>query len=156
MPMAAHDHSHPHASHRVDTNVRDRLRDAGLRVTASRIAVLELLQAHPEPMTHQEVVEAFGESPWNRSTLYRNLIDLTDAGLARKTVIAGLMRFEPTGRNNGCGDHAHFVCSDCGEVTHLDGVVVRLEGGAQPRAVRSGAIEVQLRGRCDRCDSAPA
>lgn len=145
---------HRHTHTRAELDAKERLKNAGLRITASRIAVLDLLQHSTEPMTHQEVVEILGDSPWNRSTLYRNLVDLTDAGLVRKTVIAGLMRFEPSGRNNGCGDHAHFVCSDCGEVTHLEGVTVRLEGGERPRAVTAGKIEVQLRGRCDRCDDA--
>jgi Fur family ferric uptake transcriptional regulator len=130
-----------------------RLKQAGLRVTASRLAVLDLLARGAEPLSHPDVVEAIGEQTWNRSTLYRNLIDLADAGLLRRTVIAGVTRFEPSGRDNGCGDHAHFVCSDCGEVTHLDGVTVRIEGEARPKALATGHIEVQLRGRCDACDT---
>lgn len=130
---------------------RARLQAAGLRVTASRIAVLELLAESAAPMTHQEVANHLGETTWNRSTLYRNLIDLTDAGLLRKTVIAGLMRFEPANRHGGCSDHAHFVCSDCGDVTHLEGVAIEVVGHGGPRAIASGDVEVQLRGLCDPC-----
>jgi len=142
----AHSHAEP-----PETPSKQRLKHAGLRVTASRLAVLDLLATAAEPCTHQEVVDFLGESPWNRSTLYRNLIDLTEAGLLRKSVIAGLARFEPSGRDGGCSDHAHFVCSNCGEVTHLDGVTIKVIGSDGPRAIASGAVEVQLRGRCDDC-----
>lgn len=135
----------------LETSSKHRLKHAGLRVTASRLAVLDHLVAAVEPRTHQEVVDFLGESPWNRSTLYRNLIDLTEAGLLRRTVIAGLTRFEPADRDGGCSDHAHFVCSECGEVIHLDGVTIKVIGSDGPRAIRSGAIEVQLRGCCDVC-----
>ena len=129
------------------------LRARGLRVTASRLAVLDLIEASEEPLAHHDVCDKLSDSPWNRSTLYRNLIDLTEVGILVKTEIGGVMRFQRAGRHNACAEHPHFVCIDCGTVTHLDGVVVRvdtLEGGA-PQAVTSGRIEVQLRGRCDAC-----
>jgi Fur family ferric uptake transcriptional regulator len=128
-----------------------RLKAAGLRVTASRVAVLDLLTQAPEPMSHPDVVDAINEATWNRSTLYRNLIDLADAGLLRRSLINGVTRFEPGDRANACADHAHFVCTDCGGVSHLDGVVIRIEGEPGPRALYAGPLEVQLRGRCDSC-----
>lgn len=129
----------------------DLIRAAGLRVTASRLAVLERLDHSREPLTHHEVVEQLRAGPWNRSTLYRNLIDLTEAGLAQKTSIGGLMRFERAGRTDPCAAHPHFVCTDCGEVQHLAGVVVRVEGKAGPHAVATGDVEIQLRGVCNDC-----
>lgn len=131
------------------------LRDAGLRVTASRLAVLDLVEGSDEPLAHHDVCDRFHDSPWNRSTLYRNLIDLTEVGLLTKTEIGGVMRFQRSGRENACAEHPHFVCTNCSTVTHLDGVVVRVdrvEGAAQgPAAVSQGKIEVQLRGLCDAC-----
>ena len=129
----------------------DVIRAAGLRVTSSRLAVLERLDASGGPLTHHELADQLRASPWNRSTLYRNLIDLTEAGLAKKTEIGGLMRFERAGRVNPCTDHPHFVCVDCGEVTHLAGVVVRVEGKGKQRAVNNGDVEIQLRGVCNDC-----
>lgn len=130
------------------------LRQRGLRVTASRLAVLELVEGSEEPLAHHDVCDRLGESPWNRSTLYRNLIDLTEVGILVKTEIGGVMRFQRAGKQNACAEHPHFVCTDCGTVTHLDNVVVRvdrLDGSASPAAVAAGRIEVQLRGRCDTC-----
>jgi Fur family ferric uptake transcriptional regulator len=150
---------HPaHESHRDSDLTPDAhgahssaLRDRGLRVTASRLAVLRLLETSAAPLTHQEVVDYFKDSPWNRSTLYRNLVDLTEVGLLTKSEIGGLMRFERAGRDNACTEHPHFVCTDCGTVTHLDTVTVHIQGTG-PQAVAEGRIEVQLRGRCDACN----
>ena len=145
-------HSHPNPDeHVADGASTDLLRARGLRVTASRLAVLDLLDHSDEPLTHHDVVEHFQKSPWNRSTLYRNLIDLTDAGLLLKSEIGGLARFERAGRMNACAEHPHFVCTDCGTVSHLESVSVHFEGRG-PSAVMSGHVAVQLRGRCDDCD----
>lgn len=130
------------------------VRQHGLRATASRVAVLRLLEGAMSPMSHQEVCEALADAPWNRSTLYRNLLDLTDVGLLARTEIGGIMRFQREGARNACTDHPHFVCSECGDVAHLDGVVVTVapEPGAEgPSALREGAVEIQLRGLCDLC-----
>lgn len=132
-------------------DVRRALRAAGLRVTASRVAVLRLLATATRPLTHQDVVDALMDNPWNRSTLYRNLIDLAETGLARRTVFGGLARFEMSGRANSCTEHPHFVCTECGGVSHLEGVLVRVEGQDVPGSVSNGRYEVQLRGRCDAC-----
>ena len=131
------------------------LRTRGLRVTASRLAVLDLVEASTEPLAHHDLCQKLHDSPWNRSTLYRNLIDLTEVGVLVKTEIGGVMRFQRAGRHNACAEHAHFVCIDCGTVTHLEGVVVRVDGlegaDAAPKSISSGHIEVQLRGLCDSC-----
>ncbi len=132
-------------------DIRRTLRAAGLRVTASRVAVLRLLATATRPLTHQDVVDALVDNPWNRSTLYRNLIDLADTDIARRTVFGGLARFELMGRANSCTEHPHFVCTECGEVSHLEGVRVRIEGQELPDSVSKGEYEVQLRGRCDGC-----
>jgi len=158
--MSNFHHQHPHDAPSDDEVATPRgtagaerlalLRDAGLRVTASRLAVLDLVERSSEPLTHPDVVTRLADSPWNRSTLYRNLIDLTEAGLLGKTTIGGLMHFERLGKANACAAHPHFVCVDCGIVTHLESVTVRVEG-AGPRSLASGDVQVQLRGRCDAC-----
>lgn len=132
-------------------DIRRALRAAGLRVTASRVAVLRLLATSTRPLTHQDVIDALVDNPWNRSTLYRNLIDLAETTIARRTVFGGLARFELAGRANSCTEHPHFVCTECGTVSHLEGVLVRVEGQDVPACVAHGHYEVQLRGRCDAC-----
>ena len=57
------------------------IRAAGLRNTQSRMAVLGLLRRSMRPLTHGEVVEHFSKKCWDRATLYRNLVDMAEAGL---------------------------------------------------------------------------
>ena len=128
------------------------LRDAGLRATAPRVAVLNLLRRAPMPLSHPDVVDALRREAWDRATLYRNLADLVRVGLARRTDLGDrVWRFEAT----GAGDphsHPHFVCRTCGDVVCLDTVDVTVRGGGKaPAAVRRQDFEVQLRGDCDRC-----
>lgn len=135
-------------------NIRAMLRNAGLRSTASRVAVLERLRKASTPVTHAQVCEALSSLGFDRATVYRNLIDLTEAGLLTRTDVGDhVWRFEvrPEGAKHPA-EHPHFVCADCGDVACLPGVSVRIRrtGGA-PRALRHEGLEVQLKGLCDNC-----
>ncbi len=133
--------------------VQDALRHAGLRATASRMAVLRLLATAPKPLSHAEVAVALESEPWNRATLYRNLIDLVRSGLAFKTALGDrVWRFGDARLLHAMGDHPHFVCVLCGEVQCLPDVRVHLDQtGRGPRALESADVDIQLRGRCDQC-----
>lgn len=132
---------------------RERIRSAGLRSTAPRVAVLGCLEAADGPMSHAEICEALRAQAFDRATLYRNLVDLADAGLlVRRDLGDHVWRFElrreaPEHER----EHPHFTCTSCGEVACLPEVEVRIEGAGAPRAVRDAAVQVQLRGRCDAC-----
>ena len=136
---------------------RDRLlaeiRGAGLRATASRVAVLEVLHDEHRPMSHSEVADALAGHTWDRSTLYRNLMDLAEAGLLRRSELGDrTWRFE-VACDHGHADHtAHFLCSECGDIACLPELVVTpRDGDALPLALVQGDIEVQILGRCDTC-----
>ena len=61
------------------------IRQTGLRATSSRIAVLDYLRRVERPVSHADVVAAFTDLPWDKTTIYRNLNDFVRVGLARKT-----------------------------------------------------------------------
>jgi Fur family ferric uptake transcriptional regulator len=133
--------------------IRQALRQAGLRATPSRIAVLEYLQRARGPVSHPDLVAAFDTSAWDRTTLYRNLLDLERAGLARRTQLGDrLWRFEPTHSSHPAGDHPHFVCTECGRIECLPQMKVSLSPArAGPKALQHRQVEIQLRGCCDDC-----
>src|SRR5579863_2538098 len=56
------------------------LREAGLRRTGARVAVLARLDAATAPLTHTDVVEMLVRLGYDRATLYRNLMDLGRCG----------------------------------------------------------------------------
>lgn len=136
---------------------RARLRSAGLRATAPRLAVLEVLEAAQRPLQHAEVMAALeAKGAQDRATVYRILHDLSEVGLLRRLTLGDQpWRFElaPAAvEGHGNDPHPHFVCTDCGGVQCLDAVEVTLKSsGAVPRSVSRAAVAIQLSGRCDDC-----
>jgi Fur family transcriptional regulator, ferric uptake regulator len=137
--------------------LRGLVRARGLRATPSRLAVLELLRASDGPMSHGEVADRLASQAWDRATIYRNLIDLSEAGLLRRTDVGDhVWRFEAI-RDSHDASHPHFVCTECGVVECLPEVelAVRRAGSRSrdraPRAVKQRQVEVHVRGVCDAC-----
>src|ERR1044071_10164046 len=82
------------------------VREAGLRATPSRIAVLHLLRSTGSPVSHSEVVARLASQSWDPATIYRNLTDLADVGLARRTDVGDhLWRFEAITGTHQAGAH---------------------------------------------------
>jgi Fur family ferric uptake transcriptional regulator len=133
--------------------IRDRIRDAGLRATPGRLATYQVLRAASSPLTHSDVVAKLELLGLDRATVYRNLMDLTEAGLVSRSDHGDrTWRFELGNEGHHPADHVHFVCIDCGDVACLDGVDVKLSTShSAPRSVTERNVEVQLRGRCDNC-----
>jgi Fur family transcriptional regulator, ferric uptake regulator len=133
---------------------QEKIRAVGLRSTAPRVAVLRALEAASAPLSHADLVDSLGDEGYDRVTLYRNLTDLTEAGLvARADLGDHVWRFEL--RRSGKahpGLHPHFTCTSCGVVSCLPEESVRLTPvkGA-PRSVAAREVEIHLRGLCDRC-----
>jgi Fur family transcriptional regulator, ferric uptake regulator len=135
--------------------LRDAIRVAGIRATASRVAVLRELRGASKPVSHAEVVAALAEEPWDRATLYRNLIDLVNAGLARKVELGDrVWRFDGAvaTKRHDATLHPHFVCTLCGAIECLPEVAISPSfAGKLPKAVLAREVEVHVRGVCDTC-----
>jgi Fur family ferric uptake transcriptional regulator len=134
--------------------LRAAIRAAGLRATPSRLAVLELLRDRDAPMSHGDVAERLASHPgaWDRATIYRNLTDLAEAGLVRRTDLGDhVWRFEPVRDDHPRDTHPHFVCTECGVVECLPELELGLGRAKAPRAVRQRKVEVNVRGLCDAC-----
>jgi Fur family ferric uptake transcriptional regulator len=131
------------------------LRGAGLRSTAPRLAVLRFLHASGEPNSHSELIEALAGDGFDRATLYRNLMDLAEAELVTRTDLGDhTWRFEMKrpGRSGHNAEHPHFVCTDCGVVSCLPGVAVKIGSAAgAPKSITSNEVAVQIKGLCDAC-----
>ncbi|MBN1205144.1 MAG: transcriptional repressor [Myxococcaceae bacterium] len=136
------------------SDFQDRIRAAGLRSTAPRVAVLRALESATAPLSHADLVDALGDEGYDRVTIYRNLTDLTEAGLVMRADLGDhVWRFElrRAGREHP-GSHPHFTCTDCGTVSCLPQESVRITSAkGAPRAIAAREVEVHLRGLCDRC-----
>ncbi|MEN1678402.1 MAG: transcriptional repressor [Planctomycetota bacterium] len=144
----------PETTPRDATWAKQALRDAGLRATAARVAVIRVLSQAGTPVSHGEVVETLEETGFDQSTLFRCLNELADASLvARLDLGDQVRRFELAGTDSGgAPEHAHFMCIDCGKLTCLEGFSFKLTPDRGPRRKALGEItEVLLRGRCETC-----
>jgi Fur family transcriptional regulator, ferric uptake regulator len=132
--------------------LRAQLRDGGLRATVSRVAVLELLHACKQPISHAEVTARLADLGCDPTTLYRNLIDLVEAKLARRADLGDhVWRFALIRDEHDASAHPHFVCTECGSMQCLPTMQVSVPTAKAPRAVKRKQIEIHVRGLCDTC-----
>ncbi|MGH2584971.1 MAG: Fur family transcriptional regulator [Dehalococcoidia bacterium] len=133
------------------------LRRAGLRVTASRLAVLTALAANGSHQSVDAVVSAVRERLGDGSpqTVYNVLRTFTDAGLVR--------RIEPAGRPGlyelRVGDnHHHLICRTCGRMVDVDCAVgdTPCLTAADDSGYEIDEAEVIYWGRCPECVAATA
>ncbi len=132
-----------------------RLRAAGLRVTALRLAILAALEAtHSHPDVTWLVEEARRRlGTVSTQAVYDALASLTAAGLVRRIEPAGSpARFEARSGDN----HHHVVCRQCGTAADVDCVV-----GAAPclePSTSAGFVideaEITFWGLCPTCQRA--
>jgi Fur family ferric uptake transcriptional regulator len=134
---------------------RTQIRDAGLRVTGPRVAVLTTVAAAPSPLSHGEIADKLADQGIDRATIFRNLQDLAEVSLVRRSDLGDhVWRYElaASGGAHPVDGHPHFVCSQCGTVACLSGTSITVKAPrAAPATVRKGTFEVQLRGVCDGC-----
>ncbi len=130
---------------------RVRIRNAGLRVTAPRLAVLAAL-AENAHLTVDVIVRGARDRLGSLSVqaVYDNLDALVGAGIVRRIEPAGSpVRFELRVGDN----HHHLVCRSCGVIKDVDCVV-----GARPCLTPSAdhgfvvdEAEVTFWGTCADC-----
>ena len=94
------------------------LRDASLRVTAPRVAVLTEVTKHPHADVDTIVTRVRAEiGSVSTQAVYDVLRALTEAGLVRRMEPAG----SPARYEARIGDnHHHLVCRRCGSITDVD------------------------------------
>ncbi|GLX05826.1 transcriptional repressor [Microbispora sp. NBRC 16548] len=95
-----------------------RLRQAGLRVTAARLAIMQTVSGGDHldvEAIHRGVCERVGQV--SLQAVYDSLNALQRGGLLRRIEPAG----SPTRYETRVGDnHHHLVCRSCGRVTDVD------------------------------------
>jgi Fe2+ or Zn2+ uptake regulation protein len=131
------------------------LRDAELRVTAPRKAVLAAVYEHPHADTETLLAATRARlRSVSHQAVYDVLRALTDAGLVRRIQPAGsVARYEARVGDN----HHHLVCRSCGTVRDVDCAV-----GESPCLTASDdggfavdEAEVVYWGLCPACQSPP-
>jgi Fe2+ or Zn2+ uptake regulation protein len=128
------------------------IRDAGLRCTAQRIAVLDVLRARRAHRPAEEVSTLVRDrlGAISIQAVYDALNALVQAGLARRIEPAGSAAlYEARAGDN----HHHLVCRDCGRVADVD-CIVGTSACLEPsdrQGFRLDEAEVTFWGQCPEC-----
>ncbi|MBV7333390.1 transcriptional repressor [Chloroflexi bacterium TSY] len=96
----------------------ERLREAGLKATGSRIAILNAIEGNRNHPSAEEISQNLADShpTLSLSTVYGTLNAFVRAGLVRKlSEVDGRLRVEGTKR-----PHNHAICRICGAIFDID------------------------------------
>jgi Fur family transcriptional regulator, stress-responsive regulator len=131
------------------------LREAALRVTRQRVAVLTAVYSHPHADTDSIIgVVREDHGDVSHQAVYNVLRALTDAGLVRRIEPAGsVARYEARVGDN----HHHAVCRSCGAIVDVDcatGTAPCLTA-SDDRGFAIDEAEVVYWGQCPDCSTTP-
>ncbi|MFN3199534.1 MAG: Fur family transcriptional regulator [Bradymonadia bacterium] len=136
----------------TEDEVRKLLHERSLRVTAPRVAVLQVLANANNPLSHSEVLRQLGSTAWDPATIYRNLVKLRDAGVA--TVVnraEGIDRYALVEADGDDHCHPHFVCEVCGRIACLPTELTASMSIDGPWSASIKKAKIELRGQCPDC-----
>jgi Fur family transcriptional regulator, ferric uptake regulator len=135
----------------MDT-VPDTIRAAGLRCTPARVRVLTAILDLHRPVTHAQLAEHADLEGLDDITLYRTLATLEEVGLTHRVHgTDGVWRTcaQPKDQPGCPGNHAHFLCGDCGAMQCLvDQPMPRVK---VPRGARVEGRHFVVFGSCAAC-----
>lgn len=108
---------HPEVREKLDTYIAAK----GLRQTAQRDTIVELIFASDEHFTAEELFERLRKtgSTASRATLYRTISLLAEANLIHEIDLGdGQTTYDPNFHDRPT--HNHLVCVDCGHVLEFE------------------------------------
>ncbi len=134
------------------SDLLQRLRGRGWRLTAQRRVVAEVLDGHHVHLTADEVhARASRRLPEiSRATVYNTLGELVSLGEVIEVATDGrARRYDPNARR----PHQHLVCSGCGTIrdVHPEGDPLADLPAAERFGFTVSAAEVTYRGLCPDC-----
>jgi Fe2+ or Zn2+ uptake regulation protein len=130
--------------------IENSVREAGLKLTPQRFAVLEYLIKTPEHPTADEIgAELNRHFPRaSRATIYNTLNSLRDAGLIHEVFIEGYIARYDTNLD----EHHHFVCRVCDKLEDIPITSVdSLQNINLSKGYKAESYEIVLRGVCSSC-----
>ncbi len=128
------------------------LKDAGSRITRARLATLNILLESEHALSRNELEEIIVKrgTPVEKVTVYRILDWLVEHHLAHKvTGQDRVWRFNAQAGVNG--DHAHFNCRVCGQITCLQTRMAASELVDLPQGFVLQEADLTLQGICSNC-----
>jgi Fur family ferric uptake transcriptional regulator len=148
--------SSPASSPAASPDLRARLQEHGLQVTAQRLAVFRAVTQHPHAPAEDLHVAVTAElGAISKQAVYDALAALTEKGLVRRIQPAGSpARFEARAGDN----HHHLICRVCGRTVDVDCAVgdTPCLTAADDSGFEIDEAEVIYWGRCPECAAGPS
>jgi Fe2+ or Zn2+ uptake regulation protein len=136
---------------RPSAEAANALREAGLRATGPRVAILSALSDdRSHPTAEQLHARLRGGLPsLSLSTVYSTLETFISAGLCRRVRSSGA-RYRVDGI---LGDHDHAVCSSCDRIFDVEREVLQVSSppAALPGGLEVRAVRVEYEVVCSEC-----
>jgi Fur family ferric uptake transcriptional regulator len=128
-------------------NAAELLSHHHLKKSSARISIIRALQELETPASEPEISNKMGIH-YDRTTFYRSIQTMVEAGLIRKIVVDKLvvryaLRDKP--------DHAHFYCDNCQQLTCLEDI--HPGPYRQPAGFQTRESDVIIRGLCNSCSN---
>ncbi len=129
--MKPHAHEHPHKRQEMSA-LKNQLRGQSRKITGPRAAILEILRAHPHPLTNREIFAEMPKDGCDLATIYRSMHLLEKMGMVKRFDFGdGAARFELVGENDD-GHHHHLVCTNVPKSWRLKNVFLKKSRSASP------------------------
>ena len=135
-------------------SLKDRLHEAGFRVTESRLAIAELLEHAHQPVSTLALAEALVPKMLDLATLYRTLNAFKEKELVRQVNLdARFASYEWV--EDAHEHHHHLVCQSCGLIEEIpECELTPLETRILKRSEQFAQIEshsLEFFGTCKTC-----
>ena len=134
------------------SDVLERLRQCGLRMTRNRESLVEVLIDSDHPLSADEIREKAGFSSTDLVTVYRNLEAFQSAGLLQRIPLEnGSQLFELTDLND---HYHHLICRECHKTERLEVCLgEKLSKKAETLGYTQIAHVLEVYGICGECAS---
>ncbi len=139
---------------------REYLATKGLRLTRERIIIIEEVFASHEHFDAEQLIGRLAQrtdgTRVSRSTIYRSLLQLEEAGLIRK--VARQDDRDVFEHDYGYPQHDHLICSKCSTLIEFqaDMIAEVLREVASRHGFRMDGHRLEVTGLCDACCRPPA
>ena len=135
----------------IQQEMRQLLREKGLRATAPRIAILTFLAKLHKPASHQQIMTGLPIKT-DKASVWRNLATLSEKGILHRMNLGDrVWRYELIEHwEEQHGKHPHFKCDSCNIVYCLPNIDWNAFPSL-PASLQGAELRLQVSGRCRIC-----
>jgi Fur family ferric uptake transcriptional regulator len=130
-------------------NAIELLKDKGLKKTAQRVVLINILQRKVVALREEDIKQEMGDL-YDRITFYRTIQTLLDVGIIHRIIVDNkTVKYALNDTNSHEKSHGHFFCRKCHYVTCLkDTPIVNYN---LPEGYEGAEYELLIKGICPNC-----